>query len=143
MKKIILALLLTAFGIHSFAKSISEDKVPVIVKYAFYQNYSQANHVKWELTKMRDYKASFRINDEYGSAYFNEKGEFIESDISVEWQNVPFIGRMEIYHLSFSGHITGVLKIINSKNEVFYQVELKRGLKYYEIFLDKEGNLLI
>jgi len=143
MKKIILCMLLISTGIILHARTVTEREVPVLVKYAFYQDYPEAYHVKWEITKLHDYKASFRINNDYGNSYYNEKGEFIESDITIQWTEVPFTGRMELYHLNKAGHITSVLKIVNNKQEIFYLVGLKRGLKLYEILLDKDGNLMI
>ena len=142
MKKIILTICIAFIGITAYAKSVSESKVPVLVKHAFYQSYPEAEHVKWEVTEFNDYRASYRMYNEYGSVYYNDKGAFIESDISIRWREVPLTGRMEIYHLNKKGRVRGVLKIVNSQQQEFYLMNVASGLRHYEVLLDHEGNII-
>lgn len=142
MKKLLVSLCIILIGITSYAKSIIETNVPVMVKNAFYNDYPKAEHVKWEVTKVNDYRANFRIAEEYGSVYYTKDGEYIESDITIPWKDVPFTGRMGIYHLNKKGHITNVLKIETVKQEVFYLIFAKRKLKHFEILLDKDGYII-
>ena len=141
MKKSIFSIFFICLTLAGFAKSISESKVPVMVKANFYNAYPDAKHVKWEETNLHDFKAEFRIGDNYAAAYYDTEGKFIESDQTVEWIEVPFSGRMELYH-NGAGHVTNVIKIETGKHEIFYQIDLKNKHKKTEILLDKEGNII-
>jgi hypothetical protein len=142
MKKIIFGLCILLAGVTAYSKPVAGSKVPVLVKNSFYNDYPNASHVKWETTEAHDYKASFRLDADYGTVYYNERGEFVESDITIDWKDVPLTGRMEIYHLNKKGHVTNVLKIVNQKHEKFYLMDIKNNFKHYEIWLDHEGNLI-
>ncbi|MBX9852604.1 MAG: hypothetical protein K2X86_12730 [Cytophagaceae bacterium] len=141
MKRSIFSIFFICLAFATFAKSISATKVPVMVKANFYNAYPTAKHVKWEETDLHDFKAAFRVGDDYGAAYYDAEGKFIEADQTVEWTQVPFSGRMDLYHHN-SGHITNVLKIETGNHEIFYQIDLKNKHKKTEILLDKEGNII-
>lgn len=141
MKKIIFSLGVILMTLSSFGKSISESKVPVLVKASFYNANPSAQHVKWELTKGNNYKAAYNLDNTHCTTYYNENGEFIESDVNIAWKDVPFTGRMEVYH-SGKNHVTNVQKITNQKHDILYQIEMKSNLKKYTMLLDNEGNLI-
>ena len=139
MKKIIFSLAVILFAFSSYGKSISEVKVPILVKAAFYNTFPMADHVKWEVNDEHIYKADFKIDNIEKIVFYNDQGKFIESDIAVEWKDIPFTGRMEVYH-SGNDRILKVFKITNQKQEVYYRVELQHHHKKFEMLLDKEGN---
>lgn len=142
MKKIIFTICITVLSITAYAKPVSESRVPLQVRNAFYQHFPMAEHVRWEITILNDYQVNYRISRDYGTVFYNKDGAFIESDITVPWRQVPFTGRMEIYHLNYKGHIHTVLRIVNSKQKEFYLIEVKKGLTRYEILLDEDGNIV-
>lgn len=141
MKKILMTLSIIVFAASSYAKVVSSSKVPVMVKANFSNAYPEAKVIRWETTDLNDYKVEFKVGDNFGAAYYDANGNFIEADNSIEWQEVPLTGRMEVYHLG-ENKILNVLKIVNAKKEVFYQVDVKKHFKKVEVLLDKEGNII-
>lgn len=135
MKSIIIALI----GIFIFINAYAQN-IPAPVKEAFNKKFPGAANVKWVKETKNKYEASFKLNKITHSAAFSDKGEWLESETVVPFNNLP-AKVQEAFKKNQKGHRVRRAAIIESMTGAKkYEVEYRRRKKTAEVFYDDQGN---
>lgn len=112
---------------------------PKVVQLAFEQKFPNAGSVKWDKENAHEYEASFSWNGLNYSANFKDSGEWLETESPLEFGQLPTAVQSAVNASWKSDKIKTVCKIINSKGQTKFEIELKKGLLIKEIFYDEKG----
>ncbi|MBD0332722.1 MAG: hypothetical protein ICV66_08700 [Chitinophagaceae bacterium] len=96
----------------------SDDVSPVVLK-AFAQSFTAAKDVSWTSSKTF-YKATFELNDQYVSAFYNEEGELIAVTRNVTALQMPAVLQAELKKDYTSYWITDLFEITNEQGTYYY-----------------------
>ena len=136
MKKIILsAVILGLFAVTAFA--LRGDDAPAAVKASFAKLYPSVTKVKWEKEEA-NYEAEFEVNKVETSCLFDASGNLLETESEISVTALP-AGVSEYIAKNYAGQkIKEAAKIVDSKNVVTYEAEIKEG----ELIFDASGNFV-
>ncbi len=139
MKKTALALMLL-FAFPLFAQNV---KVPAKVKDAFSKLYPKIASVKWDKESAKEYEASFKDGVNECTAAFDPAGNLLETEIQVATTTLPSTASdfIKAKHPGFT--IDKVFKITNSKKEVTFEAEIKKGKKMLEVSFMQDGKPIV
>lgn len=136
MKKMILvAMVLVCNCTTNFAQT----KTPSAVSTAFNLKFPNANKIKWDKENAHEYEASFELKGEKYSANFNDKGEWLETESPITFNQLPEKVQNSFNTSHKGATIKAVAKIETSKGKTKYEIEFKDGSKTKELFYSEDG----
>ncbi len=119
-------ILIKIFGMPMIEKKITIE-VPQAVKNAFNQKYPAAQMVAWELERIGEFEAEFKLNKKEMSANFLEDGTWVGSEIEIEKKDLPVTIKNSIT-VKFPDYEIEEAEISEKPNgEKLYEVELENG----------------
>jgi uncharacterized membrane protein YkoI len=122
-----------------------QTKVPEATRAAFASKFPGAKSVKWDEEKEDNakavYEAEFKMNGQEYSANFNDKGEWLETEMEVEKDDIPSPVR-QMLDKDFSGYKTGEMARLETPEMKGYEIILKKGKEKIEVTIDPNGKLL-
>jgi len=130
---LIIALLLV------YSVGFASVKAPVEVTKAFNQKFPNATSVKWVKENEHEYEANFKWNGVKYAANYSDKGEWLETETTIEFNKLPEKVQQAFNTAHKTEKIKAVAKIENSKGEIKYEIELKKGKKTIELFYTADG----
>lgn len=136
MRKNILVVIALLFV---YSISFASVKAPVEVTKAFNQKFPKATSVKWDKENDHEFEASFKWNGGKYAANFSDKGEWLETETTIQFNQLPEKVQQAFNKAHKNEKIKAVAKIENSKGEIKYEIELKKGKKPVEIFYTADG----
>ncbi|MEI6522434.1 MAG: PepSY-like domain-containing protein [Bacteroidota bacterium] len=137
MKKLVVFSLTFMISLFSFAQKIKENELPEDVKTAFKNIYPQTKAEKWE-KEGNNFEAEFKHNKIEQSVLFDAQGNILETEIEIEKNKLPNTV-LEYVKTNYKGHsIKEAAKINDSKDAVFFEVEIK-GM---DVIFDSNGKFL-
>ena len=136
MNKIILTAMVL---LGTYATSFAQSKTPTAVTTAFNQKFPNATKVKWEKESTNNYEAAFELKGEKYSANFSEKGEWLETESTFTFNQLP-----EKVQTAFTSSHKGkkpkaVSKIETLNQGTIYELEILKGIKTVELFYKQDG----
>ncbi|MFI5221217.1 MAG: PepSY-like domain-containing protein [Bacteroidia bacterium] len=136
MRKKLLFVLLFAFAVSLNAQN---STLPDAVSKAFEQKFPKAKKVKWESENIDDYSASFALDSLNCTAVFSPKGNWQQTGI-----DIPLTKLLPAIHADLKKNypkakITRATKIETAKQQVYYEVELKKSETIEYIYYDLNG----
>jgi hypothetical protein len=142
MKKLsILVCCLLFICAFTFAQESAQIKVPALVNNAFKAKFPAATKVKWE-KEGKSYEAEFLQNNVETSALFGFDGKWIETEIKIEFNDLPSAVQQEI-NTRFNDYKKNEFnKITHVSKGVYYEVEIEQGKDKYDIMFDKNGKII-
>ena len=136
MKKLVVIVLALFIALSfSYAGTIA----PANIVSAFNTKFPDATKVKWDKENAHEYEAEFMWKGGKCSANYNYKGEWLETESSITFEQLPEIIQQAFYKSHKNEKIKAVAKIENSKGETKYEIELKKGKKSVELFYSEDG----
>src|SRR5664279_4742234 len=97
MKKIIIALTISAALLSSAATYAAVTNPDITVKQAFAKEFSKVKDVEWStIGKEGVYSAKFSFNNENIQAFFTEDGEFLGTTREITTSQLPVIVTSEL-----------------------------------------------
>ena len=137
MKKIFLALfLLVNYGV-AFSEKINQSDVPQTVKKTFVEKFPAIKNAKWE-KEFGNYEAEFEMNGVETSALFSPTGFWIQTETTIALYQMPNVVLEAVNKMMAGKKINEAAKIIDAKNIVTYEVEVKNE----DYIFDANGKFL-
>ena len=141
---ITLVALIGILGMSMTTEKTSKIEVPQAVKNAFNQKYPAAKKVEWELEKVGEYEAEFKMNREEMSANFLEDGTWVGSETELDKDDLPQAVKKGIA-AKFPGHEIEEAELSEKPNGIItYEVELeneKEDAEFKAVFA-ADGNFI-
>lgn len=123
----------------AYVTSFAQSKTPSAVVTAFNLKFPNAVKIKWDKENAHEYEASFDMNGEKYSANFNDKGEWLETESPISFNQLPE-KVLNTFNTTHKGAIIKtVAKIETAKGLIKYEVEFKNGAKTMELFYTADG----
>lgn len=117
-----------------------EIKITPQVRQAFNERYPGAGDVKWEEDSNGYMEASFDMNGEKYRADFQENGEWVETERSIDFDELPDAVRKTVKNEGFDkDDVVEVEWVENNQRGVFYDVELKQGKGKFDLEIATNG----
>lgn len=109
---------------------------------AFQTKFPTAKEVKWEMESKDNYEAAFVMDGKKGSANFSGKGEWMETEMTIQQANTPK-AVMDGFNKAFSGAtIKEVYKIESKDGKNYFEIEYSLKGKTKEAKLDPTGKIM-
>ncbi|PNW27512.1 PepSY-like domain-containing protein [Formosa algae] len=137
LKLIVVTFLVGSF----FAFTITTEKAPKKVTYAFELKFPKAKKVKWEKENDTEWEVEFKMNKTEYSANFLEDGTWTETEHEVNKRDIPAIVKSSLLS-NFPGFKIEEAEISESKNGTVYEFEIEKDKEEIEVVIDVNGNIV-
>jgi len=138
MKKIIMIGLLVLFSCNSGIRA----QAPDAVKKTFQAKYPGENDPDWHQDDHGYYEAHFKIDGIKYRADFNADGSWVETETSIDKDELPKAIRDVIKDKFDDEDITEVEKVESASKGTFYDVEFKRKGKNKDVEFRANGTII-
>lgn len=138
MKKLLI-IFLTCMSTLAFAKTIRKADLPAAVNQSFYAAYPMATHVNWDREGYY-YEASYKLDGRNMLAIYNAKGELLEADTELKWEEFPTEVQHSIIELG-GNKFYYWYKTENKNRETLYGCWYKRDHRHFSALLSHRGYL--
>jgi len=139
MKKIIL-LAAIAISTVGCAQSKEKKEVPKVVTEAFAKEYPNTK-VAWDIED-DGFEAEFKLNGKDASVDYDKNGNKLATEIEVSESELPTSALSYLKTNYPKNKIKETAKIIDSKNVVTYEAEIKIDGKNSDLLFDANGSFL-
>ena len=116
--------------------------VPDGVKESFQQRYGSPDSIEWEVDDHGFWEAEFKHDGDSYRADFRESGEWIETERSVKFEDLPEPVRVAIRKENGDRELAEVEEVDNAEKGRFYDIEFKEQGPNEDIEYDSEGKRL-
>lgn len=123
----------------AYATSFAQSKTPTAVTTAFNQKFPNASKLKWDKENAHEYEASFELKGEKLSANFSDKGEWLETESPISFNQLPEKVQSAFNSAHNGVTVKAIAKIETSKGITKFEVEFKQGAKTVELFYTADG----
>lgn len=120
----------------------SQDKGNSKAASAFKKKYPEASSVDWEIDDHGNTEAQFKMNGEKFRADFTPDGKWIETENSIDWDDLPSTIQEIIKKSYEKDDITEIEWVDHYSKGIFYDVEFKQKGKNMDIEFNKDGKRL-
>ncbi|WP_299130642.1 PepSY-like domain-containing protein [uncultured Winogradskyella sp.] len=120
----------------------SEKQTPEAVKKTFQSKYPGENDPDWHIDSHGNFEAHFKMNKTKYRADFSPKGNWIETETSIDYKDLPEAIKKVIEGNFDKDDITEVEKVISASKGTFYDVEFKRKGKNKDIEFRASGEIM-
>jgi hypothetical protein len=138
MKKLLILCLLLTFACNAGVKA----KAPEAVKKTFQSKYPGENDLDWHKDDHGYYEANFKIDGVKYRADFNEDGTWVETETSINKDDLPDAIKKVIKEKYDDEDITEVEKVESASKGLFYDVEFKRDGKNKDVEFRTDGSII-
>jgi len=139
MKKVIL-LAAIAISTVGCAQSKEKKEVPKVVADAFAKEYPNTK-VAWDIED-DGFEAEFKLNGKDASADYDKNGNKLATEVEVSESELPSSALSYLKTNYPKSKIKETAKIIDSKNVVTYEAEIKIDGKNSDLLFDANGSFL-
>ncbi len=142
MKKKLLSTSLTAIALMVILPVWAQKtEVPEVAKKAFATKFTEAKSVKWSSESATEFEAEFKLNGKEMSANFNNKGEWLETEVSIEKAGLP--GEvLKTIENQFAGYKLGEIASIETPEMKAFEISLAKGKEEIEVVIDLQGKVI-
>jgi hypothetical protein len=114
--------------------------VPLEVERAFTERYPSATAGKWEVDSNGYWESRFKIGDLEYRADFTREGHWIESERSIDFEDLPDAVQRAIRLEFGDDEISEIEEVDHSEKGQFFDVEFKRRGRNLDVEYDAQGN---
>lgn len=125
-----------------FLTSCQTGTPPEKVLKAFAEKYPTAQEVTWSIDRNARNEADFKLNGKKHRADFNPDGEWVETETSVKWNEVPPAVQKAFKNEDRKKDIVEIEFVDSHKEGKFYDIEYKIGAGKQDIRITPEGTVL-
>lgn len=115
---------------------------PEKVLKAFAEKYPEAQEVKWSVDRNTRHEADFTLNGTKYRADFENNGEWVETETSVKWHDLPEVAQKAFKNEDKKKDIVEIEFVDSHKQGKFYDIEYKIGAGKQDIRITPEGTVL-
>ncbi len=137
MKKTIITICVMVLSVAAFATD-----APKAVKEAFAKKFPSATNIKWDKENAHEYEAEFKQNGKSFSANYSDKGEWLETESTIEFNMLPQKIQQSFNTNHKGAAVKAAAKIETSKGVTKYEVEFKNGKKILEELYTEDGSII-
>lgn len=138
LKRLILIAIVVLFSCNNSVKA----QAPDAVKKTFQAKYPGENDPDWHKDSHGYYEANFKINGIKYRADFNADGTWVETETSIDEDDLPDAIKKVIKEKFDDEKITEVEKVESATKGLFYDVEFKRKGKNKDVEFRADGTIL-
>ncbi len=133
-----------ACGTRSAAgQSPDEDDVPQVVVDAMNAKYAGVGDIDWKVDRNDSYEAQYELNDIKYRADFDPDGSWIETERSLDWEDLPDAVQDAIKEEYDKDDIVELEYTDNAEKGKFYDVEIDpKGEKKFDVEYRENGTRL-
>ena len=113
-----------------------------VAKAAFKKQYPEAEDVEWGKDDNDYYEASFKLAGKKYRADYSQQGEWIETESSIKFGDLPEAVKKTIRERYNKDDITEIEKVEHASRGLFYDVEFKRGGKNKDVEIRENGEVI-
>jgi hypothetical protein len=133
---IIMAILFFSFIVYA-----QTSEVPKSAMDAFKKLYPQASEVKWD-KEGNDFEASFKAGGSEVSVLLTTEGKLLETETNIELKDVPKSTTAYVQQKYPGFQITETTRIVDSKNNLNYEIEITKDQEKKDLLFDKNGKAI-
>ncbi|TSA33850.1 MAG: hypothetical protein D4R64_13385 [Porphyromonadaceae bacterium] len=142
MKKKLLSASLTAIALMVILPAWAQKtEVPEVAKKAFATKFTEAKSVKWSSESATEFEAEFKLNGKEMSANFNKKGEWLETEVSVEKADLP-AAVLKTIESQFAGYKLDEIASVETPGMKAFEVSLAKEKEEIEVTIDPKGKVI-
>jgi len=123
------------------ACNTSAQNPPEAVLKAFTAKFANAKEVEWEKEEDSEWEAEFEMDEEEYSANFSNSGEWLETEMEIETEDLPK-EILEVLASEFPGYEIEEAETEKTPSGDFYELEIEKGEEEMEVKMDKSGKIL-
>jgi len=138
MKKILIICLTLTLACNAGVKA----QAPDAVKKTFQAKYPGENDPDWHQDDHGYYEANFKIDGIKYRADFNEDGSWVETETSIDEDDLPKAILKVIEEKYADEDITEVEKVDSASKGLFYDVEFKQKGKNMDVEFKADGTII-
>ncbi|MFD1062393.1 PepSY-like domain-containing protein [Winogradskyella litorisediminis] len=120
----------------------SYAQIPDAVKTSFKAKYPDEKPDNWEIDDHGNYEFHFKKNGEKMRADFLKTGKWIETEISIDKDELPKAIKKVIKEKFDDEDITEVEKVMHHSKGLFYDVEFKKKGKNKDVMFKTDGSII-
>lgn len=140
MKHIIIVLLVTLFSFN--CQNTVNAQAPDAVKETFQNMYPGENDPDWEKDSNGNYESHFKIDGVKYRADFSPDGKWIETETSIDKDDLPKAIKEVIKSKYDDEEITEIEKVEHHSKGLFYDVEFKKDGKNKDVEFRANGEII-
>ncbi len=115
---------------------------PEAVKATFQAKYPGENDPDWHVDSNGNYESHFKIDGVRHRADFSPDGKWIETEVSIDKDELPKAIRKVINKEYSHEKITEIERVQSAEKGLFYDVEFKRKGKNKDVEFTEEGKII-
>mgnify|MGYP003625769534 CR=1 FL=1 len=124
------------------ACAAKQDGVPEAVQLAFEQKYPGENDPDWHIDDNGNYESNFKIDGKKLRADFSPEGNWIETESSLDKNELPKAIQEKI-KADFSAYeITELEEVDHHSKGKFYDIEFKQKGKNMDVEMRSDGTII-
>ncbi len=108
----------------------------------FRKKFPNATNVKWGIDRNNYHEANFELDGKKYRADFDSKGEWVETETSVKWDEVPLAVQEAFKEEDKKKDIVEIEFVDNKEKGKFYDIEFKKGSGKLDISIRPDGTVL-
>ena len=120
----------------------SKAQTPDKVKATFQKMYPDEKDPDWDKDSNGNYESHFKINGVKYRADFSPDGSWIETETSVEYDDLPEPVKKVIEKKYSDQDITEIEKVEHHSKGLFYDVEFKKDGKNKDVMIRENGEII-
>ncbi|WP_040249084.1 PepSY-like domain-containing protein [Psychroserpens mesophilus] len=140
MKHLITVLLVTLFSFN--CQNTVNAQAPDAVKETFQNLYPGENDPDWEKDSNGNYESHFKIDGIKYRADFSPDGKWIETETSIDKDDLPEAIKEVIKSKYNDEEITEIEKVEHHSKGLFYDVEFKKKGKNMDVEFRSNGEII-
>lgn len=118
------------------------DKAKDAAKANFKKKYPNEKNAKWGEDNVGNYEAKFDEDGETYRADFDKNGNWVETENSMKYKNLPEVVKEAIKRDYDKDDIVEVERVESAKKGLFYDVEFKKGGKKHDVEYNSSGAII-
>lgn len=122
------------FGIALALGALPAFAVPDLVKEAFHKQYPGADgEIEWELDSNSYWEVGFELDGKKHRADYTHEAKWVETEVPIEFKDLPDAVQTAIRDEFGEADIAEIEKVESAERGAFFDVELKRSGKNYDV----------
>jgi len=135
-------LLISLSILFTACQPMNGQEIPQAVKDSFQKKYPKEKSPDWSVDSHGYYEAQFKKDGEKYRADFKSDGQWIETENSIKFDDLPKAVRKVVEKDYDKGDITEIERVEHHSKGLFFDVEFKRPGKNKDVELNAEGKVL-
>jgi len=120
----------------------SNEEVPKAVKVNFNEKYPNENDPDWHKDQNGNFESNFKKDGKHYRADFSPTGEWIETELSIEKDDLPDAVKKKLKESYDDLKIVEIEEVQHATKGLFYDVEFKKDGDKHDVEFDKAGNVI-